>query len=281
MRVLCVQGGVAGGSITQGVLRVGQEIELRPGITSRTSSGAVKCTPIYSRILSLFAERNDLEIAVPGGLVGVGTHIDPTLTRADRLVGQVRRLPGCRAHATRSHLCACSCDWRACSCDCCGVVVVPSLVQVLGLRGHLPDVYIRVKVQYHLLRRLLGSKAHEGDKSAKVSRLKAGEMIMANIGSTSTSAKVRVGCVAVCVCDDLQAALTVYVCVCACAVVAQVASVVGQEATLELTQPVCTEVSGTDMAKIALSRRIDNHWRLIGWGTIVDGEKVAAKKERT
>ncbi len=109
-----------------------------------------RCTPLYTRILSLYAENNDLEIAVPGGLIGIGTQIDPTLTRADRLVGQV-----------------------------------------LGHRGRLPHVYIRISVKYHLLRRLLGSRAQEGDKSAKVSRLKQGEVIMANIGSTSTSATVR------------------------------------------------------------------------------------------
>ena len=50
----------------------------------------MRCTPIYSKILSLFAEENDLAFAVPGGLIGVGTKIDPTLCRADRLVGQVR-----------------------------------------------------------------------------------------------------------------------------------------------------------------------------------------------
>jgi translation initiation factor 2 subunit 3 len=60
-----------------------------------------------------------------------------------------------------------------------------------------------------------------------------------------------------------------------CAV--QVVSVVGQEAQLELTQPVCTEVTGTETAKIALSRRIENHWRLIGWGMIVDGVSVEVK----
>jgi hypothetical protein len=50
----------------------------------------VKCIPIYSRIVSLFAEQNELQYAVPGGLIGVGLTVDPTLTRADRLVGQVR-----------------------------------------------------------------------------------------------------------------------------------------------------------------------------------------------
>ena len=37
----------------------------------------------------MYAEQNELQFAVPGGLIGVGTTMDPTLTRADRLVGQV------------------------------------------------------------------------------------------------------------------------------------------------------------------------------------------------
>ena len=49
----------------------------------------MKCVPLFSRILSLFAEANDLQYAVPGGLIGVGTMIDPTLSRGDRLAGQV------------------------------------------------------------------------------------------------------------------------------------------------------------------------------------------------
>ena len=84
-----LKGGVAGGSILQGVLKLGQEIEIRPGIISRGANGAVRCVPLFSRILTLQAELNDLQYAVPGGLIGVGTLIDPTLTRADRLVGQV------------------------------------------------------------------------------------------------------------------------------------------------------------------------------------------------
>lgn len=73
----------------QGVLKVNQNIEVRPGIVVKDESGNIKCTPIYSRIVSLFAEQNELQFAVPGGLIGVGTTMDPMLTRADRLVGQV------------------------------------------------------------------------------------------------------------------------------------------------------------------------------------------------
>ncbi|PPE02307.1 hypothetical protein GOBAR_DD00641 [Gossypium barbadense] len=84
-----IKGGVAGGSILQGVLKVNQFIEVRPGIVVKDENGNIKCTPIYSRIVSLYAEQNELQFAVPGGLIGVGTTMDPTLTRADRLVGQV------------------------------------------------------------------------------------------------------------------------------------------------------------------------------------------------
>lgn len=84
-----LKGGVAGGSILTGVLRLGQEVEIRPGIVTKDEQGRNKCKPIFSRIVSLHAESNHLQFAVPGGLIGVGTRIDPTLCRADRLVGQV------------------------------------------------------------------------------------------------------------------------------------------------------------------------------------------------
>ncbi|KAM7259666.1 hypothetical protein ACFE04_015407 [Oxalis oulophora] len=84
-----IKGGVAGGSILRGVLKVNQNIEVRPGIVHKDESGNIKCTPIYSRIVSLYTEQNEVQFAVPGGLIGVGTTMDPMLTRADRLVGQV------------------------------------------------------------------------------------------------------------------------------------------------------------------------------------------------
>lgn len=64
-----LKGGVAGGSILNGVLKLGDEIEIRPGIVTRSEEG-IKCRPIYSRVVSLFAENNDLKFAVPGGLIG-------------------------------------------------------------------------------------------------------------------------------------------------------------------------------------------------------------------
>lgn len=199
-----LQGGVAGGSILQGVLRVGDEIEVRPGIVTKQEGGGdeggtptMVCSPIYSRISSLYAEANDLQFAVPGGLIGVGTRIDPTLTRADRLVGQV-----------------------------------------LGLKGQLPDVFCEIEISYYLLRRLLGVKTSDGGKQAKVQKLTKNEILMVNIGSTATGGRV--------------------------------VAVKGDLAKVALTQPVCTQ----EGEKIALSRRVEKHWRLIGWGQIRKGSKI-------
>jgi translation initiation factor 2 subunit 3 len=65
-----LKGGVAGGSILTGVLKLGDEIEIRPGIVTKTEEGKLRCKPIFSRIVTLFAETNDLKFAVPGGLIG-------------------------------------------------------------------------------------------------------------------------------------------------------------------------------------------------------------------
>ncbi|CAK5012164.1 unnamed protein product [Meloidogyne enterolobii] len=192
-----LKGGVAGGSILKGILRIGQEIEVRPGIVSKLSDGKVQCRPIYSKIVSLFAEQNLLQYAVPGGLIGVGTQIDPTLCRGDRLVGHV-----------------------------------------LGAVGTLPDIYTDIEVAYYLLRRLLGVRTEVGKKAAKVAKLSKGEVLMVNIGSLSTGGRVT--------------------------------AVKGEAAKISLTDPICTEIN----QNIALSRRIDKHWRLIGWGTIRRGTKI-------
>ena len=66
-----LRGGVAGGSILCGVLKIGDEIEVRPGIVTKDSEGKIQCRAILSRIVSLFAENNSLQFAVPGGLIGI------------------------------------------------------------------------------------------------------------------------------------------------------------------------------------------------------------------
>jgi len=197
-----ILGGVAGGSILRGVLRVNQEIEVRPGVVSRTEDGKLICRPILSKIVSLYAEHNDLQYAVPGGLIGVGTKMDPTLCRGDRLVGQV-----------------------------------------LGAVGALPDIFSELEISFFLLRRLLGVKTEGDKKGAKVQKLSKNEILMVNIGSLSTGGRVL--------------------------------AVRADLAKIGLTAPVCTEIG----EKIALSRRVEKHWRLIGWGQIRRGVKITPEQQ--
>lgn len=64
-----LKGGVAGGSILTGVLKLGDEVEIRPGIVTKDEQGKIQAKPIFSRVVTLFAEHNDLKFAVPGGQV--------------------------------------------------------------------------------------------------------------------------------------------------------------------------------------------------------------------
>lgn len=59
---------------------MGQEIEVRPGIVSKDHEGKLMCKPIFSKIVSLFAEHNDLQYAAPGGLIG--TYVRENLFKA-------------------------------------------------------------------------------------------------------------------------------------------------------------------------------------------------------
>lgn len=84
-------GGIAGGTLIRGVLRVGDEVEIRPGIIQKSEkTGEIRILQLFTKIVSLKAEENQLIYAVPGGLIGVGTKLDPSLTKKDSLVGKVR-----------------------------------------------------------------------------------------------------------------------------------------------------------------------------------------------
>jgi len=81
-------GGVVGGSIVQGVFKKGDEIEIRPGIKTE-SSGKVVYESLIARVGGLQAGDGDVKQATPGGLIAVGTDLDPSVTKSDGLVGNV------------------------------------------------------------------------------------------------------------------------------------------------------------------------------------------------
>jgi translation initiation factor 2 subunit 3 len=86
-----LSGGVLGGSLTRGELKVGDEIELKPGMIEERSG---KFAPVITRISSLQTGAGDAKKVGPGGLVAVGTHLDPTYTKGDQMVGSVIGRPG-------------------------------------------------------------------------------------------------------------------------------------------------------------------------------------------
>jgi translation initiation factor 2 subunit 3 len=86
-------GGVLGGSLVQGRFGVDDEIELRPG-REIEEGGQTEWTPVETTIRSLQAGGEGVEEATPGGLLGVGTGLDPSITKGDALAGQVAGPPG-------------------------------------------------------------------------------------------------------------------------------------------------------------------------------------------
>ena len=86
-------GGVVGGSLIQGELRVDDEIELVPGIRIR-SGGKEEYKPVTTKVTSLRFGETKVNVAHPGGLLAVGTKLDPSITKGDALVGNVLAKPG-------------------------------------------------------------------------------------------------------------------------------------------------------------------------------------------
>jgi translation initiation factor 2 subunit 3 len=99
--VKALVGGVLGGSLVKGEVGVGDEIEISPGLLEERSG---KFTPIATRVASLGTGAGMTQKVGPGGLIALGTTLDPRLTKGDvlvgNLVGKPGSLPPVRTHVT-------------------------------------------------------------------------------------------------------------------------------------------------------------------------------------
>ncbi|WP_255170590.1 translation initiation factor IF-2 subunit gamma [Natrononativus amylolyticus] len=86
-------GGVLGGSLVQGQLSVDDDLEIRPG-RQVEEGGQSEYVPIETTVRSLQAAGRGADTVTPGGLIGVGTGLDPALTKGDALAGRVAGPPG-------------------------------------------------------------------------------------------------------------------------------------------------------------------------------------------
>ena len=91
-----LKGGVLGGSLVEGELSVGDEIEIVPGLQTG-KSGKQVWENVITSITTLMAGKSSYEKIRPGGLAAVGTKLDPFLTKGDsftgRIVGKVGQVP--------------------------------------------------------------------------------------------------------------------------------------------------------------------------------------------
>jgi translation initiation factor 2 subunit 3 len=178
-------GGVLGGSIIDGSFKIGEEIEIKPGLPSR-QKGRVRMEELFTEIVSLHAGGSPVEEARSGGLVGVGTLLDPSITKSDGLVGSM-----------------------------------------IGKPGTLPLVRESLSLDIHLFENVVGTVEQK-----KVSLIANGELLLLNVGTAKTTGKVT--------------------------------DVAKDYAEMDLTIPVSAEKG----SRVALSRRIEGRWRLIGWGVL-------------
>mgnify|MGYP001570676011 FL=1 len=86
-------GGVFGGSLRQGMLKVGDTIEIKPG-RSVTEKNQMIWKPITTKIASLNSGGAELESVGPSGSIGVLTSLDPSIVKSDQLTGSIVGMPG-------------------------------------------------------------------------------------------------------------------------------------------------------------------------------------------
>ncbi len=86
-----LSGGVLGGSLITGTLKVGDKLKIKPGIfrKEKDKEGKETYLSLEFEVSSLSTADGTLAVAKPGGLIGIGTTLDPALTKGDSLVGNM------------------------------------------------------------------------------------------------------------------------------------------------------------------------------------------------
>lgn len=89
-----LKGGALGGTIIRGQIKVGDEIEIVPGISIKKGNKTIY-SPITTQAVSIsIGEQGLVKSAHSGGLVALGTELDPSLVKADKMAGNIITTPG-------------------------------------------------------------------------------------------------------------------------------------------------------------------------------------------
>lgn len=96
-----MRGGILGGSIIRGEIKVGDEVEILPGLRIKRDD-AVETIPLTAEVVSAGFNGVFVEKVRSGGLVSIGMSLDPSLTKNDLLIGNLVGKPGTLPSVTRS-----------------------------------------------------------------------------------------------------------------------------------------------------------------------------------
>ncbi|MCG3260342.1 MAG: translation initiation factor IF-2 subunit gamma [Candidatus Heimdallarchaeota archaeon] len=89
-----IKGGALGGTIIRGQIKVNEEIEIVPGLPVKKANKIIY-SPIRTKIISIsIGEQGLVESAHSGGLVAIGTELDPSFVKADKMAGNIITTPG-------------------------------------------------------------------------------------------------------------------------------------------------------------------------------------------
>ncbi|MBI4449211.1 translation initiation factor IF-2 subunit gamma [Candidatus Woesearchaeota archaeon] len=132
-------GGVLGGSMTQGQLKVGDDITIAPGYEVEEKNKKV-WKPLQAKVEGLMTGGHKVDVLTPGGSAAVLTTLDPSVVKSDKLTGAV-----------------------------------------VGHPDKLPPVWYGLKLETHLLERVVGTK-----EDIVVEALKPAEPLMLNVNCAAT-----------------------------------------------------------------------------------------------
>jgi translation initiation factor 2 subunit 3 len=83
-----LHGGILGGALKQGKLKIGDIIEIKPGYSYKKQN-TYHYKTVKSKIVSMQKGKYDIKEATAGGSLAIETELDPSLTKADSLSGSI------------------------------------------------------------------------------------------------------------------------------------------------------------------------------------------------
>lgn len=96
-----LKGAVIGGTLKKGVIKEGNEIEIKPGLIIKKGNQSEYKT-VKTKITSIYKGSYKIKEALPGGSIAFQTELDPSLGQADNLSGSIAGLKGTLPDITRN-----------------------------------------------------------------------------------------------------------------------------------------------------------------------------------